>query len=244
MKRFGFEPFDIVIFALQAILVLPDIGVGRWLSGPIPSFVVAVLFFLGLYLKRYDPAYVQGVKKLCQSGSIIPGIILFGGTLICGILMARHLIGGGLDVLSLVTGVPKKILFSHWLTIIFLLPIIFTFPFYMFYLFSWAHNNPETFLKSRTVNRPLRFLSRLGIMLQATILMEYIYQTFEPNVGQPDLFLSVIGALFLTGLFYLPIRVHEFFLQPDGPHWQSYFQTVLAIVCYQHSVYWGVFLLV
>jgi len=244
LKNLRLQPFDVLVFIFQAIIVFPGLGFGDWLLEPLPKFIVTAWFFLGLYLKRYDPDYVAGIAVYNHPESIIPNIILIGGTMLCGFLLALSIIPGFLWTVSALSGIEVDIIFNHWLAIVLILPSIFILPFYMTYLFRWASDYPADFLKSEKANPVLRFISRTGIFMQSLMLMHVIYMTFAPTGVEPDIALSFIGAFFLTSIFYLPIRVHEFFQNPGYHNWVSYISTVLAIIAYQHSIDWLMLFLV
>lgn len=78
------------------------------------------------------------------------------------------------------------------------------------------------------------YIGRAMFLLAATILLFYVEQAFDGSTD--DFAIRLFLSTFMLAVFYIPVRIQEMFMRPQGPYFQSLIQTIVAVAMMKSSV--------
>lgn len=78
------------------------------------------------------------------------------------------------------------------------------------------------------------YLGRAMFLLAATILLFYVEKGFDGSTD--DFAMRLLLSTFMLSVFYIPVRIQEMFMRPQGPYFQSLIQTIVAVAMMKSSV--------
>lgn len=243
----GYNTYDLVIIVIQLILFLPPVFESQIWDNSYFRLIISVWFFIAILLKMFDSNYSHGVKKVFENFPGLDLVMLVGGFFVGAIAFAIGIVGPTYEILELLTGVDREILFNHWISIIVILPSIIIFPLIIPVIYSSALESKKDFYVPLGNENILRVISRIGILLMANFLLINLYDTF---ISYPEVVEEGLGVIesvidfgfnffivgFMVTIFYLPVRAQEYFLNPNGNHFRSYLQTVLTLTLIYMSI--------
>lgn len=227
--------FDVLAIFLEVLI----------LKTPLESYIVNptlpwagliyVFFLISLYLKRYDPSYKEGVEKLSKA---YPSMTMFvtyvSGALTGALLGVIYLYAPVLDVVAGLTGTTKDVVFNHPITIVLTLPLIFLLLALLpgFLLFT---RNKKFSLSSKYAS-VYSAISRVGIVIQAAVMLSILQKTFHASGS--DITTQLFGVVFMTTLFYLPIKIHNYYSHSKGHFILNYTVLLIALLITSYAVQW------
>jgi hypothetical protein len=78
--------------------------------------------------------------------------------------------------------------------------------------------------------------ARMFVLLMANYMLLSLETVFQEDSN--DVVMRFALACFMVPLFYLPVRLQEMFMQPEGPHRRTVMQTLLALALCKTSFGW------
>lgn len=213
----GFEPFDLGVVFCQFLLVILAIPIDKFFLHPVVQSVSASGFFVFLFFlgrtRQYSAGYrkINGLHRYLHLATTLGGIT--GGTFIFAFVampLADFLRFAGL---------------SHDLGLFIFLPGLIFAAGLMPFLAGYAGAGTESWF----IHCPIwmHWLGRTFLLLAANVVLMFFYVTFRKE-EQVVVRFGLLTIFLLS--FYIPVRVQEMFLRPNGPHFQSLIQTMIVLI--------------
>lgn len=221
----GFEPFDLLIVVCQFLFFVLAIPLDQFFLHPATKFFSSLGYVVTLYFLGRTRQYAEGYAKISGVHQYI-----FAATGLGGIL-------SGIMVSIFVT-LPVGEVTRQWhldgnLVILAMLPFSIFAMFLVPYLASRVEE-PSEDIEFITCPFWLHWLGRASILVLANTMLLYVYDMMQGESEDSLLSRSIICS-FTMCVFYIPIRVQEMFLRPNGPHFQSLIQTTILLILFGNS---------
>lgn len=215
----GFEVFDLIVIASQVIIYFTSVSVGPILDHPLCRFLLGIGFVVTVFCLGRTRVYARGVQKIESEHSHLWTAIYTGGTVLGIIILTRYIF------------YPIKLVFDslglddNWLSIpgVPLSVVALVFLPYM----AIRAEKKDIKDKSHFVEYPvwIHYLGRAVLLLLANSIMYSVFREIAADTPS-----KTFSAIVVAVMFYFPVRLQEMFLRPDGPHFQSVFQTMSVLV--------------
>ena len=219
IRVFGVELFDLCIIVSLGMYFLLGVPLDQLLLHPMTKFIAAVGYFASLYYLGRTRTYHEGFQQIKGVHSYLHFSTLLGG-LFSGMIVC-------LFILLPLSDLGRKVgIGEDWMTLI-LLPLGLFCAFLVPHLSSRISENED--VNYISCPRWFHWAGRGFILLTANILLLHVYSLMKGELEE-DLLMRSILASFMMAMFYVPVRVQEMFLQPNGAHFSSLFRTTVAVI--------------
>lgn len=216
----GFEWFDIVVIICQCMFFLAAIPLDQFLLHPATKCIGAIGYFGCLYFLGRTRIYATGFQSIKKAHGYIQIATGLGGILSGIMVSVGIMIPFGDFLRQLHIG-------SDWAILIALPGMIFCVALVP-YLANRVSEEDEV-IEFIECPRWVHWLGRAFILIMANIMLLLIYDMFQGEAEDNLLARSIMVSFGMTA-FYVPVRVQEMFLRPNGPHLQSLVQTTAMII--------------
>jgi hypothetical protein len=237
----GFELFDLVVVVIQVSILVLALPVELLREHMAVRFLLGTGFFWAVRRLAETSQYARGIESVRQFPvePIMVGMGWLTGALIAGIFVFLPIQRGWRALFGDHT-------FMDDLLFLVAFPVVFLGAFIIPYCYVSAAGFDDEGDQPHERKRQIQghrdgpawqiYLARMFVLLLANVVLLHLESAFQDDSS--DVGMSLVLAGFMLSFFYIPIRMQEMFVQPDGPHLRSLIQTLLALALCKTSAGW------
>jgi hypothetical protein len=221
-----YDFFDWVVASLQILLLSPLVLNSDVLTKGILPLLIFGFFIISLILKFWDHRFLLGLKVLAAKSGYYTLVMYLAGALGGGVMAIVFGLNPLLGLLEEFFGLDRSGLAQSEgiLSVVGILLVAVSAIGYLPFFYTMALvradevTNYEPSQESKA-NIAMRLISRIGIVLQASVMMYFLYKVIGPDTDAGgDVVVSYIAILFMITIFYLPVRFLDYPYQPSAKH--------------------------
>ena len=261
---FGFEFFDLIIVLIHALVIWLTVPMEWLFEIPLHRFVAGAGFFVSLYFLGQTKQYALGVKAISRFHDSLCFVMVVGGAIAGAIVFGAFMVGPAKDLLNSVGTIDMSVL--TFVATPFGVISLGMIPHFSIGgndrlstpvfdengvqdvskpdvsgIIEQLDKDPllgerDAQANANFIELPIwsTYIGRAMFLLAATTLLFYIEQAFDGSTD--DFAMRLFLSTFMLAVFYIPVRIQEMFMRPQGPYFQSLIQTIVAVAMMKSSV--------
>ena len=260
----GFEFFDLIIVLIHALVIWLTVPMEWLFEIPLLRFVAGAGFFVSLYFLGQTKQYALGVKAISRFHDSLCFVMVVGGAIAGAVVFGAFIVVPAKDLLNSVGTIDMSVL--TFVATPFGVISLGMIPHFSIGgndrlstpvfdengvqdvskpdvsgIIEQLDKDPllgerDAQANANFIELPIwsTYIGRAMFLLAATTLLFYIEQAFDGSTD--DFAMRLFLSTFMLAVFYIPVRIQEMFMRPQGPYFQSLIQTIVAVAMMKSSV--------